>query len=58
MKSRPPMQAIKSREDARSQLGRVLQKIDRQLERLEARRKRTWRAYSKAFNAASASRAA
>jgi hypothetical protein len=54
MKTRPPTQATKSKEAARSQLGRVLQKIDRQIERLEARRARTWRAYSKAFNAVAA----
>jgi hypothetical protein len=54
MKTRPPMQATKSREAARSQLGRVLQQIDRKIERLEARRARTWRAYQKAFNTAAA----
>jgi hypothetical protein len=54
MKTRSPMQATKSREALRTQLGRVLHKLDRQIDRLEARRKRISRAYSKAFNATAA----
>lgn len=49
MKNRPPVQATKSKDTLRSQLGRVLNKLDRDAAILEARRARVWRAYSKLF---------
>lgn len=50
MKTRPPAQATKGRDTLRSQLDRVLRKLDRDAEIIEARRARVWRAYSKLFN--------